>query len=296
MIHLRKGGGRGPGFTLIELLVVIAIIAILIALLLPAVQKVREAANRTQCLNNLKQICLASHSYQDANNVLPMGMDAHGIGALAYMMPYIEMDNEYKIISGQPPFTPRQPPAYPVGGYSLFYVDPNNRPPTTGKDTYPPPPDGQPYYGLQAQKPVFICPTDPAPNNYVTVLMMENYAVSGSDFPAGAPGPAHLYSSAPGRNVIGRSHYLPMGGYYSPTWYPQYAGIFTYKSAVSLPKVTAADGTSNTIAFGEFVGGDVIQPKARDKVPELKPLTPVGGPEGKGGKEDKTPGPKPIPD
>ena len=90
------------GFTLIELLVVIAIIAILIALLLPAVQQAREAARRTQCKNNLKQIGLAMHNYHDVYNMFPVGACARpsatfgmdiSIGAFASILPYIEQAN-----------------------------------------------------------------------------------------------------------------------------------------------------------------------------------------------------------
>jgi len=98
------------GFTLIELLVVIAIIAILIALLVPAVQKVREAAARTQSVNNIKQIVLATHSFNDAKNFIPPSIGIYPFNAnptqpppnsitgtaFFFLLPYVEQQNTYK--------------------------------------------------------------------------------------------------------------------------------------------------------------------------------------------------------
>src|SRR5438552_4934536 len=141
-MHQLSRNARRRGFTLVELLVVIAIIAVLIGLLLPAAQKVREAASRIRCANNLKQLGLAAHHYHDAHGHLPpvIGYYPPASGAFGtyffHLLPYVEQDNLYRSALGSVPFPP------PDGPTTVYYPG-NNK-----------------VYGRPV--PVFLCPSDPS--------------------------------------------------------------------------------------------------------------------------------------
>jgi prepilin-type N-terminal cleavage/methylation domain-containing protein/prepilin-type processing-associated H-X9-DG protein len=235
---------RRPGFTLIELLVVIAIIVVLIGLLLPAIQKVRAAAARLHCQNNLKQLGLAAHHYENTFGSFPPGYDQRFISALTYLLPYVEQQNVYNN------FDFKHGPFY-------FSERATNVPPDTWTvGSLVPTPTGR--WGTQADLLVFRCPSAPSLTDSAMVVQLQTCCVPTVDFPS----PffdnysTYIYPRSPFIDVIGRTSYAPMAGYLGLCDGARpYVGIFTWKSRTRVTDIT--DGTSNTITFAESAGGYV---------------------------------------
>ena len=125
---------RRLAFTLIELLVVIAIIAILIALLVPAVQKVREAAARAQCINNLKQIGICIHNYSDVYKQLPPARIDDGATWAVFILPFVEQDNLHKLFDYYKPWPDQSAALFAAMGKGIpLYICPTRRTPMLSK-------------------------------------------------------------------------------------------------------------------------------------------------------------------
>lgn len=230
---------RSRGFTLIELLVVIAIIGILILMLLPAVQNVREAARRTQCANRIRQIGLASLNYESANMRFAPGtiqlrtshddigfdnsdIDGSLVSTLVFLLPFMEQVNLDQMITANRDLQQ-------TGSAFFFSLDSDNR-------------------AAQTRVPAFLCPSAPTGNVQIIGLKHVFTYITALDRP--------LF------NAFERTDYVSNRGTFGATTRFTFTGtrlmdtdtfdlrgIFHERSRVTFANIT--DGSSNTVAFAE---------------------------------------------
>lgn len=234
---------RRRGFTLVELLVVIAIIGVLVALLLPAVQAAREAARRTQCINNIKQVALASHNHHDVFGRFPAGTlgtlptlamtgvdtgNDQCIGALASLLPYFEQQAAAAMIKRNLRFDVREPAWFN---------------------------DASTLDAARMKTKALVCPsTNPYQHEPdMALIMLYPFETT----PAMAPNTIAYFQNAmtdPGGQSLGRTNYLGCGGLGADiVGWDNYLGVFYNRSSTAMRDIT--DGTSNTLLFGEAIGG-----------------------------------------
>jgi prepilin-type N-terminal cleavage/methylation domain-containing protein/prepilin-type processing-associated H-X9-DG protein len=254
---------RRRAFTLVELLVVIGIVAVLIGMLLPAVQKVREAAARATCSNNLKQIGLAAHSYAASHGTLPWGylgpspannasrdaayLEGQWVGHFPLLLPYLEQEPLARQIA-----VDFNPASVPVKKWWWA---------TSAEG--PADPDVVNQGAATARLAAFVCPSapdfipeanNPAPFGGGTYLGQHVY--NDPVRSVATLGWRDEYGPAAAFRPLGKTHYMGVAGCGLGTHpvYSRYEGVYTNRSAVALHGGGIPDGTSNTLLYGESAG------------------------------------------
>jgi prepilin-type N-terminal cleavage/methylation domain-containing protein len=231
---------RRSGFTLIELLVVIAIIAVLIGLLLPAVQKVREAAARISCSNNMHNLGLAAHNYALATGKLPPGnlgeypdlgakanYGLQYVGTLAFLLPYVEQDNISRTMLAGAPGDFLTTNVARSGWYSY-----------TG-----------PWSVRNMRVKSFVCPSDDPYTAPIAAAVNSLYRDGG-----GFRYEIAWFGDAAIDPHLGRTNYAGVAGYAGVgVGADPFSGLMANRTGVKLEEVAAADGTSNTLMMGEYL-------------------------------------------